>query len=275
MSRRPCSEVQSVTVFNDRNAMSLDWIPMTLEIDSWVTLKIAATGKWARDAQAHGEDSFARAWKAQIKQFRWVPRSGNNGNVKLDSILVRHAYLRRQLQLDPDGVRGREPRLPNYLYGSYWEDWMHPMSILDHILVLHHEMGKATRNGRQYRDLMENWRFYLRAIYVPPTTGQLYGELEPIPMPPLDDPEWPIPDMHTSEAYRRKLAADFSLVMKATTGNKVAHVQWFLPIHVIVDLFHPAKNSRRIATMYTFVSLSNMLFNSLMDPGWDEKHHIG
>lgn len=76
---------------------------MRLELDSRVTLKAAATGKWAKDARSHGEESFAGAWKAQIKQSRGIPRAGSNGNMKLDSILVRHDFLCRQLQLEPDG----------------------------------------------------------------------------------------------------------------------------------------------------------------------------
>jgi hypothetical protein len=274
MERRPRSKVQAVTVCNDQN-VAFDWIPLRLEVNSWVILKAVPTGAWARDARAHGEESFAGAWKAQIKDFRWIPNAGRNGGMKLEAILVRHAYHRRQIVLDPEGEHANEPRLPHFLYASYWEDWVHPTSILDHILVLHHEVGEATRNGRSPRDLMENGTFYLRAVYVPPARGQLYGELEPIPLPDLDDPEWPVPDMHTSEAFRTKFAADIGAAMKATTGSKVAHVQWFLPIHVMVDMFHRADSIRRTATMFNFGSPSDILLKSLMDPGWEEKHHIG
>jgi hypothetical protein len=53
---------------------------------------------------------------------------------------------------------------------------------------------------------MENVTFYPRAVYVSPTTEQLYRELESTPLPDLDDMEWPIPDMHTSEVYWSKWA---------------------------------------------------------------------
>ena len=67
MSRRPQSEVQFVTIFNDQSAATLDGIPMRFEIDSWVTLKATPIDKWNKDARSHGEDSLVGAWKAQIK----------------------------------------------------------------------------------------------------------------------------------------------------------------------------------------------------------------
>jgi hypothetical protein len=69
----PQAEVQSVVIFNDRNVNgSLGrWIPLRIEIGSWVTLKVAERGPWARDARNHGIESFAGVWKAQILQFRF------------------------------------------------------------------------------------------------------------------------------------------------------------------------------------------------------------
>src|SRR5450759_778084 len=98
----------------------------------------------------------------------------------LESILVRHAYQQRQLFLDPV-VEAGEPRHCNYLYASFWEDHVPPSSVLDIILVLHHVVGEAARNGRRHRDLMENGTFYLRAVYVPRSEAELYGSLEDLP----------------------------------------------------------------------------------------------
>lgn len=120
-SRKPRAEVCAVVVFNDQDVDGR-WIPMRLEIDSWVTLRAAARGHWGRDARAHGEESAAGAWKAQIKQFRWsVQDAASTRTPKLEAVLVRHAYLRRQIQLDPD-VAHNEPHCANYLYASFWED---------------------------------------------------------------------------------------------------------------------------------------------------------
>ena len=121
--------------------------------------------------------------------------------MKLESILVRHAYQRRQLLLSPNDS-ALEPRARNYLYESYWENWIPPTSVLDVILVLQHVVGEATRSGRDYKDLLDNGTFYLRAVYVPPSGSELYGSLEPLPLPELTDPDWPIPDIFTSEAFR-------------------------------------------------------------------------
>lgn len=104
----------------------------------------------------------------------------------LESILVRQAYKHRQLHLDPI-TTASEPRVCNYLYASYWEDWVLPMSVLGMILVLHHEVGEATQNGRGYKELMADGTFYLRVVYVPWSGSELYGSLETLRLPKLSD----------------------------------------------------------------------------------------
>ena len=272
--RQPLAEVQSVVLYNDQDAHGR-WIPMRLEIGSWIKLKAACRGPWARDARTHGGESYAGAWKAEVLKFRWVS-TVNRGRqvIRLDAILVRHAYQQRQLQLDP-AVAAAEPRACNLLYASYWDDWVSPSSVLDVILVLHHEIGEAGRNGRSYKQLLDNGTFFLKAVYVPRSGEELYGSLEPLPLPKLTDPAWPVPDMHTSEAFRLKLAMDVAAAMKVGTGCKVARVQWFMPIHVRADVFGVANDIRRTRAMYIFSEPSETLLASLMDPGWDEKCQAG
>ena len=215
-ARRPRAEIQAVVIFNDQDA-SGQWIPLRLEVGSWVTLKPASRGPWARDSRRHGDESHASAWKAKVVKFHWSYSTVRGKAVMtLDSILVQHAYQRRQLHLDPQ-VAASEPRACNYLYLSYWEDWVPLTSILDVIFVMHHEVGEATRNGRAYKDLLEDGTFYLRAVYVPRSGNELYGSLEMLPLPELTDPEWPLPDMHTSEFFRRKLAVDIAAAIKPGT----------------------------------------------------------
>ena len=105
-------------LYNDQDAAGR-WIPLRVEIGSWVTLKAVERGLWARDARIHGEVSFAGAWKTQIQQFRWRFSNRRGREVlKLDAIEVRHAYQHRQLQLDPvDSTY--EPRACNLLYALY------------------------------------------------------------------------------------------------------------------------------------------------------------
>ena len=141
--------------------------------------------------------------------------------------------------------------------------------------MLHTEIWEAQRNGRAHSDLLENGIFFCGDTYVPPTPGQLYGHLEPIVLPPFDDPAWPLPDMHCSEAFRAKFYSDFKGVTKARTRSSMGHLQWFLQMHVMVDLFHVAQNLRRTPTMVVVSGLDEDLFSSLMDPGWDSKIHCG
>jgi hypothetical protein len=81
--------------------------------------------------------------------------------------------------------------------------------------------------------------------------------------------------MHSSEAFRLKIASDFAAAMKPTTGGKIAHIQWFLPMHMMADFFAVEKNVRRTTTMYIFDTASPKLLQSLMDDGWNEKYVVG
>lgn len=110
---------------------------------------------------------------------------------------------------------------------------------------------------------------------MPRSGNQLYGSLEALPLPELTDSEWPLPDMHTSEVFRRKLAVDIAAAMKGSTGSSAVHVQWFMPVHVMVDLFASADSVRKTRSMYIFNEPSEELLCSLMDLGWDVKYEKG
>lgn len=113
-------------------------------------------------------------------------------------------------------------------------------SVFDVILVLYHEIGEALRNGRTHKQLLENGTFFLRGVYVPASGSNLYGNIEALPLPELKDQDWPVPHMNNSESFRLKMALDIAGAMKRGTGSLVAHIQWFMPIHVMVDLFAKA-----------------------------------
>ena len=272
MARRPNSQVQSVMLHNNQDGEG-NWIPMRLDCDSWVMLQPTSEGPWGREARRHGGDNFRGAFKAQIIDFSWTP--GVRGEINLDKVLVRHAYQPRHLRLDP-ALAANGPCMANYLYASHSEDWVHPASIIGPILVLHAEIGEATRNGRSHVDLLDTGTFFLKGVYFPPVSPELYGKVEALLLPGFNDVEWPLPDMHTSEAFRTRLTADFANAMKASTGSSFAHQQWFMPIHVMVDLFAVScDNIRRTPTLFVLQSPSEALLSSLMNPGWSEKFHIG
>lgn len=162
------------------------------------------------------------------------------------------------------------------LYPSACEDWIDPLSILGIIVVVHGEIGELTRGFRTHTELLEENVFFYNAQYIPRRGGQQYGQLIPIPLPPFDSPEWPLPDMTTSEAFRSKLRHDFWIAMRPNTGSKQTHLSWFMPIGVFVDLFSAAEdNMHRTPTMFFFRNLSDNLCSSLMDDGWDEKITYG
>ena len=97
----------------------------------------------------------------------------------------------------------------------------------------------------------------------------------PIELPAFTNQKWPLPDMHTSEAFRNKLVVECAVVMKATTGGSFAHVQWFMPMHIMVDLFaNIVDNIQRTTILFVLKFPTDELLGNLIDQGWDTKYHI-
>lgn len=279
--RRPRDIVQSITIHNELDGEQR-WVGLKLERGSWVNLSAAKTGPWARrnaNPQADG-DSIRGAWKAQVVDFRFrVTGEGRDPRPltckpTLEAVLVRHAFSRREIHVDPQ-QHSLNAAPCNYLYPSFCEDWVSPRSIVTVIVVHHHEVGEQSRGPRTHADLRDNGIYFYKYTYVPPTTGELWGALEEIPLPNLDDADWPLPDMSTSESFRAKLRSDFQRITKATTGSRMGHLQLFIPIHVTIDLLACSNRVRRTLTLLKVDEPEDALFDSLMDPGWDEKIHAG
>jgi hypothetical protein len=145
---------------------------------------------------------------------------------------------------------------------------------MDVLYVVHADIGEAQRGNNTHKQLLEIGVYFYSARYFPPTARSGYGCLESIPLPGFQDPEWPLPDMVTSECFRSRFRNDFQVSMKPSVGSKVTHINWFLPIHVMVDLFAPAE-VYRTPSMFVFKQLNEESFSSLMDCGWDSKICVG
>jgi len=91
---RPRSSVQAVILYIEGEAG--EWVPTRFEINSWVTLLPGRRGGHARDAIRHGGNSIDGAYKAKILQFRF-----NSNSHVVSEVKVQHAYMYRQLELDP------------------------------------------------------------------------------------------------------------------------------------------------------------------------------
>jgi hypothetical protein len=145
---------------------------------------------------------------------------------------------------------------------------------MEPICVVHAEVGEASKGFRNHKQLLEDSVFFYNAKYYPSTTGG-YGHVEAIPLPDFNNVAWPLPDMSTSEAFRAKLREDVLMSMKPMTGSRVTHISWFMPIGVMVDLFACASSIHKTRTLFVFKEISEELFDSLMDRGWNEKIVIG
>lgn len=109
-NRRPTSQVAAVVLHSTHNADG-EWIPTRYERMSWVRLNPGSIGAWARDARRHGGDDMRGTYKAQIRDFKFKVdhRKVVTNKPELQSVLVRHAYHRHQVLLDPQITRDRVP----------------------------------------------------------------------------------------------------------------------------------------------------------------------
>ena len=105
-------------------------------------------------------------------------------------------------------------------------------------------------------------------MYVLAMLGMLYGTVESVQLPAFTDSEWPLPDMHTSEAFYSKLAVQCTAAMKATTSGSFANVQWFMPMHIMMDLFASSiDNIQRTTTLFVLKFPMDELLGNQMDRG--------
>jgi len=139
------------------------------------------------------------------------------------------------------------------------------------IVVIHAEVGELTRGNRSHSELLQDSVFFYNALYRPPCDRTTLGTIVPIALPAFDSPDWPLPDMATTESFRAKLRLDFQNSMRPSTGSKQTHLSWFMPIGVFVDLFYIGNNMRRTNTMFVYDTVTEELCSSLMDKGWNTK----
>jgi hypothetical protein len=161
------------------------------------------------------------------------------------------------------------------LYPSQYENWVSSKSILGVISVVHADVSEPGRGSRTHKELLHDGLFLYNAEYHPRKKHEQYGRLSPLPLPLFDDPAWPLPDMSTTEAFKARMRSDFLTSMKPQSGSKATHLQWFMPFHVMVDLFSVASNMHRTTTFFVFKEVTHNLMASLMDSGWDSKISVG
>jgi hypothetical protein len=76
MMVHPKSKIIGVVLYNDQDTAGR-WIPMKLEVGSWITLQPRRDGAWAIDAYRNGANTFRGAYKGQILEFRMKCENGS------------------------------------------------------------------------------------------------------------------------------------------------------------------------------------------------------
>lgn len=92
----PCA-IDAILSFNSKTANG-DWIPTRVCVGSWVMLQPGKQGGHAKDASKHKTE---RGYKVHIVKFKVA-----KGSSVVSSVYVQHAYMHRQLDLEPTTKHG-------------------------------------------------------------------------------------------------------------------------------------------------------------------------
>lgn len=82
-------------LYNVRDSKG-EWIPQRYEIYSWVMLMPGKQGGHAQDAKRYKSSNVDGDYKARILEFRV-----KLGSSVVSEVRVQHAYMKRQLDLNP------------------------------------------------------------------------------------------------------------------------------------------------------------------------------
>lgn len=118
--------------------------------------------------------------------------------------------------------------------------------------------------------------FVYFAEYHVPTKDGSHGHLQDLPIPAIRSLEWEVPDAATLSSFRYKIKDD---ILKAMTPGRISRrikIQWFIPLHVFVDVFK-SMDLQRTKTMWLNRRLSSCELDNHIDEGWNikETQHIG
>ena len=128
--------------------------------------------------------------------------------------------------------------------------------------AIHAEIGKLLYPTETGSDLTNRGVFFFSSTYiVPQRVGS--GALEPIPLPGMTSPDWPLPDPTTMESFQCRLVHDIQSSLKPTYGSHNTTVSLFMPLHMFIAIFKTA-TLHRTPTMWiskdgTFDALNRFL----------------
>ena len=145
---------------------------------------------------------------------------------------------------------------------------------MDVLYIQHADVGEPQRGHYTHKQLLKMGVYFYNSLYILRRPPGLFGRLEMIPLPTLEDHDWPIPNMITTESYKSRLHYDFLSSMRLGTASKSTHIKWFMPPHVMVDLFSGA-TVHRTPLLFVFKNLTQTSFDSVLDEGWDSKTCVG
>jgi hypothetical protein len=157
------------------------------------------------------------------------------------------------------------------IYPSTLEDWQPIDSIVGIFDAYHASIGEHLYKVRSGRSLAERGVFFYDKLYMAPQSVAAFGTLKPLPLPPLESPEWPLPIAETSECFRLKLYNDIQRCLRPNVASRQVKITLFMPLHVFVDFFYD-EEVRKTLSMIICKSEKCMDF---LDQSWDLKELHG
>lgn len=85
---RSRSSIQAVS-FENWTYKNRAYVPLKVEIKSWVFLKLEKTRRHAKDAAKHGGTGISGPYKARVLAFKMSP-----GERAVAAVQIEHAYIR-------------------------------------------------------------------------------------------------------------------------------------------------------------------------------------
>lgn len=103
--RRPPSYIRSVTIFNNFNIDTQQWIPTILPLNSWVMLQ-----KRKRQRQSGNHNDYKNSFKGRVIDFKVV-------GTCVKEVRIQHAYMHSEIKLRtwPKGIPLHRPNCKIFL----------------------------------------------------------------------------------------------------------------------------------------------------------------
>ena len=154
------------------------------------------------------------------------------------------------------------------IFPSDYEEWEPLESFIGKFDAVHENIGKLLHDGESSSSLRQRNMYWYNARYITPKRKALFGHLECIAAPQLDEIDCGMEDAKTLTSFKEKIRKDMAMAMKFTFGSKWSRLSWFMPLHIFAQCFKTVR-MHRSATMWTCKNVDANVLEDLLGKSWD------